>query len=352
MLILGWGVQLTLNLGSHFATLLALPLTMLILVGGRSTLNLGSHLATLLGLPLTMLILVGRFDWHPTWEVTLQLCWDYLWQCWSLGDQGFDQHSTWEVTLQLCVGLPLTMLIWGGSQLTLNLGSYFATLLGLLLTMLIVGRGSIDTQLGKSLCNLAGITSDNVDSWGVNWHSTWEVTLQLCWDYLWQCWSRGSQSTLNLGSHFATLLGLPLTMWIWGGGQLDTQLGKLLCNFAGITSDNVDHWGIRGLINTQLWKSLCNFGWDYLLTMLIPGGLIDTHLGRSLCNFAGITSDNVDCGWGSINTQLGRSLCNFAGIISDNVDPWWTGVQLTLNLGSHFATLLGLLLTMLIQGGQ
>ena len=44
----------------------------------------------------------------------------------------------------------------------------------------------MNTQLGKSLCNFAGITSDNVDPGGrgVNQHSTWEVTLQLCWDYL------------------------------------------------------------------------------------------------------------------------------------------------------------------------
>ena len=49
---------------------------------------------------------------------------------------------------------------------------------------------------------------------------------------------------------------------------------------------------------------------------------MNTQLGKSLCNFAGITSDNVDPG-GSIDTQLGRSLCNFAGITSDNVDPRW-----------------------------
>ena len=76
--------------------------------------------------------------------------------------------------------------------------------------------------------------------------------------------------TLNLGGHFATLLGLPLTMLIVGGGSINTQLGRSLCNFAGIISDNVD-----------------------------PGGSIDTQLGKSLCNFAGITSDNVDPG-GSI----------------------------------------------------
>ena len=187
------------------------------------------------------------------------------------------------------------MLILGG-QLTLNLGSHFATLLGLPLTMLILEGVPIDTQLGKSLCNFAGITSDNVDPGG----------------------GGGGQSTLNLGSHFATLLGLPLTMLILGvgGGSIDTQLGKSLCNFAGITSDNVDP---GGSIYTQLGKSLCNFA-GITSDNVDPGGSIDTQIGKSLCNFAGITSDNVDPG-GSINTQLGKSLCNFAGITSDNVDP-------------------------------
>ena len=78
--------------------------------------------------------------------------------------------------------------------------------------------------------------------------------------------------------------------------------------------------------------------------------MLITQLWKSLCNFGGITSDNVDPG-GLIDTQLGRSLCNFAGITSDNVDPWGQGGRSTLNLGSHFATLLGLLLTMLILGG-
>ena len=51
---------------------------------------------------------------------------------------------------------------------------------------------------------------------------------------------------LNLGGHFATLLGLPLTILILGGqgGLINTQLGKSLCNFGGITSDNVDPRGV------------------------------------------------------------------------------------------------------------
>ena len=57
--------------------------------------------------------------------------------------------------------------------------------------------------------------------------------------------------------------------------------------------------------------------------MLILGGLIDTQLGKSLCNFAGITSDNVDPGGQGVQSTLnfGKSLCNFGGITSDNVDP-------------------------------
>ena len=276
-------------------------------------------------------------NWHSTWEVTLQLCWDYLWQCWSRGGSidtqlgkslcnfagitsdsvdpgGVNWHSTWEVTLQLCWDYLWQCWSWGG-WLTLNLGSHFATLLDLPLTVLIL--------------------------WGVNQHSTWEVTLQLCWDYLWQCRSwEGGQSTLNLVSHFTTLLGLPLTVLIWGvnwhstwevtlqlcwdylwqcwsGRLINTQFWKSLCNFAGITSDNVDPGG--GLINTQLGKSLCNFA-GITSDNVDPGGSIDTQLGKSLYNFAGITSDSVDPG-GSINTQLGKSLYNFAGITSDSVDP-------------------------------
>ena len=66
------------------------------------------------------------------------------------------------------------------------------------------------------------------------------------------------------------------------------------------------------------------------MLILGAGGSIDTQLGKSLCNFAGITSDNVDPR-GSIDTQLGKSLCNFAGITSDNADPWGTGVGWGVN---------------------
>ena len=108
-------------------------------------------------------------------------------------------------------------------------------------------------------------------------------------------------------------------MWL-----IDTQLGKSLCNFAGITSDNVDPGG-----------------WGVQLTL---------NLGSHFATLLGLPLTMLILG-GSIDTQLGKSPCNFAGITSDNVDPWGTGVRSTLNFGSHFATLVGLLLTMLIQGG-
>ena len=76
---------------------------------------------------------------------------------------------------------------------------------------------------------------------------------------------------------------------------------------------------------------------------------IDTELGKALCNFAGITSDNADLGGGQLILNLGSYFGTLQELSSDNVDPRW-GVQSTLNLGSHFATLLGLPLTMLIGG--
>ena len=193
----GLGGQSILNLGSHFATLLGLPLTILILEWGwgvNQILNLGSHFATLLGLHLTMLILGGQLN-NQLGKSLCNLCWDYFWQCWSGGVWLIDT----QLGKSLCIFAGITSdnvdPRWWGIQLTLNLGSHFATLLGLPLTMLILGGWSIDTQLGK-------------------------FTLQLCWDYLWQFWSWGGwggQSILNLGSHFATLLGLPLTMLMLGG---------------------------------------------------------------------------------------------------------------------------------------
>ena len=41
--------------------------------------------------------------------------------------------------------------------------------------------------------------------------------------------------TINLGNHFATLAGITSDNVDLGGVVIDTQLGKSLCNFAGIT---------------------------------------------------------------------------------------------------------------------
>ena len=106
----GWGGQATHNLGRHFAALLGLPLTRLIL-GGRSTHNLGRHFAALLGLSLTMLILGG-------WSINIQI------------------------------------------------GKCHCNFAGITFDNVDPG-GLIDTQLGKSHCNFAGITFDNFDPGGV-----------------------------------------------------------------------------------------------------------------------------------------------------------------------------------------
>ena len=136
---------MTLNLGSHFATLLGLPLTMLIVGGGQLILNLGGHFAGITSDNVDpeggRIDTATCWDQYSTWEVTLQLCWDYL--------GVVNQHSTWEVTLTSP----------GSCQSTLNLGNHYATWLGLPLTMLILGGQGFDQ------------------------HSTLEVTLQLWWDY-------------------------------------------------------------------------------------------------------------------------------------------------------------------------
>ena len=42
-----------------------------------------------------------------------------------------------------------------------------------------------------------------------------------------------------------TLEGLPLTVFILGGGsQLTVNLGRICKDFGRITSDNVDPWGV------------------------------------------------------------------------------------------------------------
>ena len=76
------------------------------------------------------------------------------------------------------------------------------------------------------------------------------------------------------------------------------------------------------------------------MTVLILGGLIDSQLEKLVCTFAGITSDSVDPG-GLNDSQLEKSVCTFAGITCDSVDPggstggqstWAGGVQGVTNV--------------------
>ena len=152
---------------------------------------------TLQGLTLTMLILGGQstLNMERICEHIARITSDNV-DPGGWGRRGVNWHSTWKGSANTLQGIPLTMLILG-IQSTLNLEricKHIAritsdnvdpggvnqhstwkgstnTLQGLPLTMLILG-GSIDTQPGKDL---------------------WTH----CKDYLWQCWSWGGL-TLNL----------------------------------------------------------------------------------------------------------------------------------------------------------
>ena len=262
----------------------------------------------------------------------LQRLWkDYLWQYWSWG-VGVTQHSTWKGSAKTLEGSPLTMLIWGGGQLTLNLERIYKdfgriasdnadpggvtqhstwkgstkTLEGSPLTMLILG-GSIDTQLGKDpqrlwkdrlwqcwswggwstlnlerICKDFGrITSDNVDPGGVNRHSTWKgsaktlegsplTMLILGGGVIWHSTWKGSMKTLE---------GSSLTILI-GGVIDDTQLGK---DPQRLWKDCLwQCWSWRGVDRHSTWKGSTKTLEGSPLTMLILGGSIDTQLGNDL----------------------------------------------------------------------
>ena len=221
-------------------------------------------------------------DRHSTFEVTLQLqlFYTHLWKCSSWG--GVNWHSTFEVTLQLqlfCTHL-WKCSSWGRDQSPLNFWSDFA-------------NTTFCTHLWK--CSSGG--------GGVNWHSTFEVTLQLqlfC-THLW-----GGQSTINFWSDFATATFLypPLEMFILGGGSNDTQLLKWLCkyNFSVLTFGNVHPGGVRSTIN--FWSDFATTTFLYSpLEMFILGGSIDTQLLKWLCNynFSVLTFGNVHHGGGGFN---------------------------------------------------
>ena len=313
---------------------------------GQSTHNLERIcMKTLQGLPLTMLIPGESIDTQLGKDLWRH-CKDYLWQCWSWG---VNWHTTWKGSTKTLQGLPLTMLILGGS---------------------------INTQFGKDPQRHCKDYLWQCWSWGVDWHTTWKGTMRTlqglpltmliqgvdwhttwkgsawrhCKDYLWQYWSWGGQSTHNLERIcMKTLQGLPLIMLILGG-QSAHNLERICEDIARITSDNVDP---GGSINTQLGKDLQRHCKDYLwqcwswwlgqhttwkgsmrtsqglpLTMLILGGWLTHILQRIHEDITRITSDNVDPG-GWLTHNLERIHKDIARITSNNVDP---GGWLTHNL--------------------
>ena len=75
------------------------------------------------------------------------------------------------------------------------------------------------------------------------------------------------------------------------------------------------------------------------------------NLERIHKDFGRITSDNVDPG-GQSTVNLERIGKYFGRITSDNVDPWGAWVNRQSTWKGSAKTLEGLLLTMLILGGQ
>ena len=283
---------------------------------------------TLQGLPLTMLILGGSIDTQLGKDPQGH-CKDYLWQCWSWGliDTQLGKDPCKDI---LCKDYLWQCWSWG-SQLTHQLGKdpggdddtqLIHEDIGRITSDNVDPGGSIDTQLGKDPCKDIGrITSDNVDPGGGG-----SIDTQLgkdpqghCKDYLWQCWSWG-QSTHNLE--------------------------RIHEDFARITSDNVDP---GGSIDGQLGKDPLRLCKDYLWQCWSWGGQLTHNLERIHKDFARITSDNVDPG-GESMVNLERIHKDFGRITSDNVDP--VGVNWQSTWKGSTKTLQGLPLTMLILGGS
>ena len=77
---------------------------------------------------------------------------DYLWQCWSLGGLIDNQHGKDPWKLE---GLPVTLLVLGGGQLTVNMGRICEDFGKITCdTVDLGGGGSIDSQHGKDLQRL------------------------------------------------------------------------------------------------------------------------------------------------------------------------------------------------------
>ena len=169
-------------------TLGGLPLIVLIL-GGQLTINLG-RIHKDFGRSTSNSVDPGGGSIDSQHGKDPWRLWkDYLWQCWSLGN-----------------------------QLTINLGRIHEDF-GRITSDSVDPEGSINSQLGKDLQTLWKDHLWQCWSWGVNWQSTWE----------------GSAKTLE---------GLPLTVLILGvGGQSTVNMGRICKDFGRITSDSVDPGG-------------------------------------------------------------------------------------------------------------
>ena len=162
---------------------------------------------TLEGSPLTMLILGrlinGQLGKDPQW-----LWKDHLWQCWSWG---VDWWSTWKGSAMTLEGSPLTMLILGSMVNLERILKHF----GRITSDNVDAGGWSTVNLERIHDDFGRITSDSVDPGeGLINGQLWKDPWWLWKDHLWQCWSLGGQSMVNL---------------------------ERICNdFGRITSDNVD----------------------------------------------------------------------------------------------------------------
>ena len=197
---------------------------------------------------------------------------------------------------------------------------------------------------------------------GVNRQSTFEVTLQLqlfC-THLWKCSSWGGWSTLNFWSDFATTTFLysPLEMFTLGEGSITTQLLKWICkyNFLYPPLEMYILGGGGDQLTLNFWSDFATATFLYSpLEMFILGG-VDRH-----STFEVTLQIKLFCthlwkcsSWGgSIDTQLLKWLSNynFSVLTFGNVHPG--GGRLTLNFWSDFAnkTFLYSPLEMFILGG-
>ena len=130
----------------------------------------------------------------------------------------------------------------------------------------------------------------------------------------------------------------------WGGGSIDqlwksnfsdTQLLKWLCNcnFSVLTSGNVHlRWG-GGRSTLNFWSDFANPTFLYspleMFTLGGGGGSIDTQLLKWLwkSNFSVLTSGNVHLRWGggSINTQLLKWLCKMLTFLYSPLEMFTLG---------------------------